>query len=299
MNEPYSHYVLSGVQLDCESFDLGNGASLSRTYVHLMAHPILAFKPAEKGKHSPGPWQNVLARPGTTSVNLLAELAVPRNETAPTLHHEWASWITFLLRFMTDRIVTMTLISPLDCRALANGDTQATLIEPVPVRSGHSTISAEMATWLKEHWYASFDLSKNDALAYAAASIYHSHRTTEDLGLVAVWAAFERLFSTNAPELKYRVCTNLAAFLEPAGEARYVLFKRLAKLYDDRSNAAHGSPLKNPLAYKESASLASRAILRIIELNCVPDKDYLERELLAPTTPRETLDTTHLDKPSL
>lgn len=39
----YRFYLLSGVQLDFDFFDLGHGVSLSRTYVHLMGHPILAF----------------------------------------------------------------------------------------------------------------------------------------------------------------------------------------------------------------------------------------------------------------
>lgn len=40
--------------------------------------------------------------------------------------------------------------------------------------------------------------------------------------------------------------------------------------------------MKNPNAYEESVAIASRALLRIIEINSVPDKDDLERELLAP-----------------
>jgi hypothetical protein len=105
------------------------------------------------------------------------------------------------------------------------------------------------------------------------------------MGVVTIWGALERIFSTNAAELKYRVCTNIAAFLEPPGAARYLLFKQLTKLYDDRSLAAHGQAMKNPQAYAGSSHFASRAILRMIELNRVPTKDDLEQELLAPSLP--------------
>jgi len=100
-----------------------------------------------------------------------------------------------------------------------------------------------------------------------------------------VWGALERLFSTNAAELKYRVCTNIAAFLEPPGNERYLMFKQLTKLYDDRSAAAHGSSMKSETAYIDSFHIASRAILRMIELGQVPTKENLEHELLSPSLP--------------
>jgi len=284
VNDDYHFYLLSGVQLDFESFDLGHGVSLSRTYVHLMGHPILAFAPAKEGKPSPAPWRQVVANDKAVAVDLLAELAVPESNdpSDPTLHIDWASWIVLLLRFLTENVVTITLVSPVDARGLRDGKAEATLSERIPAVSARSSVSLIMANWLKQNWYSSFDLSHNDAILYAVASLYHSHRSSKDLGIVSVWAGLERIFSTKDAELKYRVCTNIAAFLEPPGESRYLLFKKLSKLYDDRSKAAHGSPTKKPNAYEESVRLASRALLRIIETNSVPNKDDLERELLAP-----------------
>jgi hypothetical protein len=217
-------------------------------------------------------------------VDLLVELAIPESKdpSDPTLHIDWASWITLLLRFLTKNVVTITLVSPVDSQGLRNGNSRATLSEPIPAISERTSVSTTMAEWLKRNWHSSFDLSYNDAVLYAVSSLYHSHRSSRELGMVSVWAGLERIFSTKDAELKYRVCTNIAAFLEPSGESRHLLFKKLSKLYDDRSRAAHGSPMKNPSAYEESVSIASRAILRIIEINSVPDKDSLERELLAP-----------------
>jgi hypothetical protein len=249
---------------------------------------MLAFAPAKEGKPSPIPWRAVAANSEAVAVDLLAELAVPGSSdpSDPTLHIDWASWIALLLRFLTQGIVTITLVSPVDSQGLREGKAEATLSERIPVVSERSIISAAMADWLKQNWYQSFDLSYNDAILYAVSSLYHSHRASKDLGMVSVWAGLERIFSTKDAELKYRVCTNLASFLEPPGESRYMLFRHLNKLYDDRSKAAHGSPMKNPRAYEESVSIASRALLRIIEANSVPGKDDLERELLAPVRRR-------------
>jgi hypothetical protein len=249
-----------------------------------MGHPTLAFAPAKKGKPSPAPWRTVDANDEAVAVDLLAELSVPESSDPadPTLHIDWASWITLLLRLVTKDVVTITLVSPVDSRGLRDGRAEATLSERIPAVLARSIVTVEMANWIALNWYPSFNLNYNDAVLYAFAALYHSHRSSKALGMVSVWAGLERIFSTKDAELKYRVCTNLAAFLEPPGESRYRLFKQLAKLYDDRSKAAHGSPMKNPNAYEESVGIASRALLRIVETKSVPDKDYLERELLAP-----------------
>ena len=77
VDKAYHFYLLSGVELDFDSFDLGQGVSLSRTYVHLMGHPVLAFAPAKEGKPSPAPWRTVVVHEEGVAVDLLAELAVP------------------------------------------------------------------------------------------------------------------------------------------------------------------------------------------------------------------------------
>jgi hypothetical protein len=277
------YYILSGIQLDFNSFDLGHGVTLSSTYLHLMSHPVLAFKRARPGKHHPEPWQPVEASPGTTSIDLYAQLAVPAVAGDKRAHLDHASWIAFLLRFATDTTVTITLSSPADVRKLRAGEARARLMEPVRRLHEGATVARDTAEWVKDNWHSSLHLGQNEALMFALGAIYHSHRSSEELGLVSVWAALERLFSSNAAELKYRVCSNIAAFLEPPGQGRYQTFKYLTQLYDARSAAAHGSPVKRRAAYMDSATIASQAILRIIELGRVPTKEDLEKELLSPS----------------
>jgi hypothetical protein len=89
--------------------------------------------------------------------------------------------------------------------------------------------------------------------------------------------------SSNAAELKFRVCANIAAYLEGPGEQRYNLFRYLSKLYDARSAAAHGAEIKRRDAYMDSVSIASQVVMRIIDLGKVPTKVELERELFWPT----------------
>jgi hypothetical protein len=283
------YYGLSGIQLDFDSFDLGRGVILSKTYLHVMAHPIIAFAPAPPGEHHPAPWHPLKADPSDVSVDLLAQLSVPQHSDDPNGKYDWVGWIVLLLRFSLDVAVTLTISADSSFEDVSAGKAAARLLEPIREPFEGATVHEDDAQWIKDNWYSSLSLSGDSALAFAVRSLYNSHRATEELGVVSVWGALERLFSTNAAELKYRVCTNIAAFLEPPGRERYLMFKQLAKLYDDRSAAAHGSPMKSQTAYIDSFSIASRAILRVIELGRVPTKDDLEHELLSPSLPEPFL----------
>jgi hypothetical protein len=283
--EPLIYYGLSGIKLDFDSYDLGHGVTLSKTYLHVMSHPMVAFTPPSPGEHHPAPWQALKAKSHPVSLSLLAQLSVPGHSGDPKGKYDWVGWITLLLRFSLDCAITLTVSANTSFEDVAAGKTTANLLEPIRELFEGTTVQEDDAQWIKDNWYSSLPLSGDPALAFAVRLLYGSHRTTEELGVVSVWAALERLFSANAAELKYRVCTNIAAFLEPPGNERYLMFKQLTKLYDDRSAAAHGSPMKNPTAYMDSFQIASRAILRIIELGQVPTKDNLERELLSPSLP--------------
>src|SRR5215207_5586491 len=68
------HAGLSGIDLAEESFDLGEGILLSKTYAHLMAPFIMAFKAAPPSSHHPGPWK---ATSGGFSFDISAELFIP------------------------------------------------------------------------------------------------------------------------------------------------------------------------------------------------------------------------------
>jgi hypothetical protein len=187
------HYFLSGVQLDFDTFDLGNGAALSRTYVHLMAHPILAFaQPEGRGPH-PGPWQAVEAAPGTVSMDLHAVLSITSDSQDAKAVHNLASWITQLMRFSTDTAVTITLSSTSGVETLRKGGAQARLLEPIRQLHEGTAFSLESARWLRDNWQSSLHLSEQEDLMFALGAIYHSHRSAESLGLVSVWAALERL----------------------------------------------------------------------------------------------------------
>ncbi len=66
------------------------------------------------------------------------------------------------------------------------------------------------------------------------------------LALVSLWAALEALFLDTKSELRFRISAFIASYMEPLGKGRADLQRAVAKLYDQRSAAAHGKPHTKP-----------------------------------------------------
>jgi hypothetical protein len=109
--------------------------------------------------------------------------------------------------------------------------------------------------------------------------LFSKWHASPQLGLLALWGALERLFSPSMQELRFRVSANIATYLENRGDARQALFKRITKLYDLRSAAAHGTGECDITPYQETYAIARRVILRMIETRRVPSKADQEATL--------------------
>lgn len=97
--------------------------------------------------------------------------------------------------------------------------------------------------------------------------------------MLEIWGELERIFSPTHAELRFRVSVNIATFLEPPGPGRHALFKRVMKLYDARSKAAHGAGDKATEAFRDSWVLLRRVLVKILDDNRVPTRDDQERAL--------------------
>src|SRR3712207_1227325 len=108
---------------------------------------------------------------------------------------------------------------------------------PLGVSGGRATTSA--LRWVKERWPVTYKLTSESsefALAVEAVDAGQFVKNSA-LALVSLWGALEALFSPSTSELKFRVSSLIAAFLEPPGIGRARLQKEVAKLYDKRSAA--------------------------------------------------------------
>lgn len=276
-----------GLKLAEDSFDLGDGVILSRTYAHLMAPFTMAFKrPAEYDQPHPGPWKSL---GGGFAFDIDAELKVPA-ALSPSLgtQSEVIRMIGFLLRLGISPALRLPALANHSFSTMAERSPQESWLRPNEFQpryflldSDAEQIGAPEAAWVAERWHAALRLSKESAeFALAVEALDRGQFVQKTaLALVSLWAALEALFSPSTSELKFRVSALIAAYLEPPGQGRHDLQRAVAKLYDKRSAAAHGKPRHETDDLLETFNLLARVLRRILDDRAVPSKDQLERTL--------------------
>ncbi|MGY1409470.1 hypothetical protein ACW5EG_07815 [Luteimonas sp. A611] len=283
MNDSAVFAGLSGLKLDGEFFDLGQGVTVRSVYSHVMAPFLIALTKAEPGKHHPGPWKNI---DGGLQYELTAELCVP--ERTPRDHEatlRTAKTVVFLLRLGIDPAVTAPVFSThsfADPSGVLEASTRILPYEILPrflqLQGPEAFLNTETARWVTDNWQTVERLSKDSAEFSLAREAIDQGQFVENqaLALISLWSALEALFSPSQTELRFRVSSLMATFLEPAGNSRLQLQKRLAVLYDKRSAAAHGKPKHQQQDLVDTFNVLRDVLLKIIERGSVPSKDSLE-----------------------
>jgi hypothetical protein len=275
---------ISGPTFEIDAFDLGSGIVVSRTYAHLMAPFMMAFRPAPPGQHHPPPWR---AAKGGFGFDIFLQVEAPPVLPLPWDQRTTLWWLIALLRLRVGpRLIVPVLASASFVEAVNTDNIQFWPLEIEPQflkldSESKTTIGEVDLAWVKKYWINSahlLDDSSEFSLAFQAAdqSMFARHAS---LALVWMWSALEALFSSGRDELRYRVSTTIASFLEPAGLGRMALQRETAKLYDSRSAAAHGRPDKAADALQRTYALLKRVVVKMIEENRVPTKAELEARL--------------------
>lgn len=289
------HAGLSGLELQEPSFELGCGLTLSKTYAHLMAPFMMAFKPAPIGSHHPAPWK---AAQGGNSFDISAELFVPEAiDSKFGSKIEVAQSVLFLLRLGVNPATTLPVFSNYAFADLPKvGDNETQLIPyevqprhfPLGVAGGRAT--SEAIGWVAERWQVTHKLINESAEFSLAVEAIDSGQFVRQsaLALVSLWGALEALFSPSTAELRFRVSALIAAFLEPPGKDRHALQRDISKLYDKRSAAAHGKPKHDADDLLATFTLLRRILFKIIDQGAVPNKDMLEAVLFGADSSERT-----------
>lgn len=277
---------LTSLKVGDQPFDLGHGITLSSSYVHVMSNTMLAIKRPEKpNQHHPGPWAATGDGFGFDSDVILH---IPETYKRIGMESpEVAMQLTALMRLWVDpriRLILMSAEPPGEIAAPMNGPrlhvANAVEVQPwhfqlIPAKE-HETI--ECLEWVKEHWESAFDLIQSSAAfslgldAIANAQLIYSPA----LGIVSVWAALEALFTASTTELRFRVSAMIAAYLNPPGPNRVAQHKRVLKLYDARSAAAHGAPKHTRDDLLASLELLRQVLIKMVYEKKVPTKEGLE-----------------------
>lgn len=281
------HGGISGVELEPERFDLGEGVFLQRTYAHLTAPNIMAFaRPKNEGQAHPGPWR---AARGGSSYDITVELHVPlRSPLEPHLDaQETIWWIASLIRLAQHPFLSVPVVSDTPFSEAATRTVEP-LLTPFEVESrmfagaeGNLVLKTETLEWVRDHWITSAKTlipNQKFELAFRAfddATLQSRSATA----LLTLWGSIEQLFSPSKSELRYRVASLMAAYLTRPGPARLQLYRDLLKLYDARSTAAHTAKSVEGGDVVGTYVPLRNAFLRMITEGTVPTRAVLEAEL--------------------
>jgi len=279
---------LAGVKLEPAEYSLGSGVRLTQTYAHMMAHFMMAYSPAEPGQAHPAPWSAVNG--GAFSFDIYVQLEVPASTLVgldlDASYIAW--WITGMLRL---RIGPLFIVPVIGEQTFTEAKVNHNKARFYPVETynqilvldanARQSISEVDLAWTTKYWLAASRLYRdNDAfrLLFEAIdqSMFARHRS---LALLSLWGGLEAVFSPDKAELKYRISSSIASFLEAPGIPRMNAQKAISKLYDSRSAAAHGREDKKGDSLQETYALARRALLKMIENNRVPTHVELEAKL--------------------
>jgi len=145
----------------------------------------------------------------------------------------------------------------------------------------HEIESSLGIEWVVRYWETAIRLFEESAEYRLALSALDDAHFVKDsaLALVSFWGAFEALFSHDRSELRFRVSTLLASYLEPPGPNRQALQRSIAKLYDLRSAIVHGRPKLSHDDFRQTFLLLRRVVLKITEAGAVPTRESLEATL--------------------
>jgi hypothetical protein len=282
---------MSGAKLAVECFDLGYGVMLRQTYAHLMSPRLMAFSPPGPHGYHPTPWK---AAKGGFSFDIEVEVRAPDityfggNFDA----RETIWWVAALLRLARVPFLSVPVISDHPFDSIPNVEDEPTL-QPFEIERrifqaadlSNSILDNELLSWIKEKWITAGRLLNSNPKFYTALKAFDSAdvRGRTSASLLALWGGLEQLFAPSPGELRFRVASLLASYLEPQGNTRFDLYKQILRLYNERSVAAHTAREIDTGPLVHTYVLMRNALVRMIDENRVPTQEDLEALLFGCT----------------
>lgn len=294
---PFLHVGLTGLQLGENRIDLGRGIALQGADATFMS-PLVLVNTNEQSMRIPGGIgadglpplpQPAFWQFGGERKVVTAELVIPATINARFSQQLGvAKFIVAVLRLWTNPAIGMHAMSPSSFSTLLDAGQNKRWVhalETIPRYIGLGLVDdgsiIESLLWVRSNWEAAYRLYVSSSEFRLAADALDSAQFlhNEALALVSLWAAMEALFSPSTSELKFRVSSLIASYIEEPGAKRVALQKRVAALYDKRSAAAHGKPKHQKEDLVATFELLRRILIKMIHCKCVPSKEQLELSL--------------------
>ncbi|WP_375586837.1 hypothetical protein [Flagellimonas aurea] len=287
MRDKIKYGGLSGIELELEEFDLGEGVIIRKTFAHLFSPFMVAFSPPTKHGFHGGPWKGAK---GGFGFDINIEVEVPEiKKFKRKFNQEDIIWLlSCLIRIGSAPYAMASAISDISFNIIPKEENEPTITpfeyQPRifrPLDGTKPIIKEKDLKWLKKHWIGTLKLMSERPHFDSALRAFDSatiHGKTSS-SLLSLWGAIEQLFCPSPGELRFRVSSNLASYLKEPGEERYHLYKELLKLYNERSCAAHSAKDIDHTPLVQTYVHLRNALLKMIQEEMVPNQKSLESSL--------------------
>jgi hypothetical protein len=280
----YLYGGISGIKLATESFALGEGIEVRKTYSHLFSANMMAFFPPSPGGYHPAPWR---AAKGGFGYDIEVEIRAPAQTTLGKSFDakEIIWWIAALLRLAKFPFLSVPVISSHSFRNIQNCKEEP-ILTPFetegrifgPAEGTNCTLEAAGLAWVSERWRSAGHLLNHNPKFYSALKAFDSAtvRGRASASMLALWGGLEQLFAPSSGELRFRVAALLASYLQEPGTSRLELYKKLLKLYNERSIVVHTAQDVEMSPLLETYVIMRNALVRMIDEDSVPTQSDLE-----------------------
>ncbi|MFY1637245.1 hypothetical protein ACN27F_28915 [Solwaraspora sp. WMMB335] len=188
------------------------------------------------------------------------------------MHESWVLdgvfWTSSaLLRLASDGFFVMCELADRSWDIIDGVENPALTHVPMPGRwppgwwpPANTMLSPEAWAWVVRSIEPALEMRVNRTFHFAFEAFWGSFDESDPrMAASKVWAGIESIFGIQS-ELRFRLALYAASVLEPSGEARVSLYRRLLKLYDQRSKVVHGGAIEADVLTRHV--VASQDVLR-------------------------------------
>lgn len=273
---------IAGATMRPDSFDLGGGVAIRKTYAHVMAPFLVAFERATLGQPHPAPWKAVS---GGIAFDVEMELVLPRN-VRPTgfdrLNTIW--WLVALLRLQHPCGLRVPTISTMSFSEIV-ASSREPKFWPVQMSEEGTAIvhSQEVPTsaleWVRDNYVAGEILMRDQAFSSAFQAFDGSFFSgTSSSAKLFLWAALEALFRPGRQRITHRLAAVIATHLHVEQSERDRRYQQVKSLYEARGQIAHAAEVPQADDVRETFLLAQACFIKTIEDEALPDAEALLSE---------------------
>jgi hypothetical protein len=260
---------LTGIVLPVDSFQVAAGISLRRGVFEVFSSPMLAFKEAPKGSHTPGPWVPVH---GGFSYKARVELAIKGLSALDGISASQGAWlIAALLRLRVEAPVRIVVVADRPIATLAKGNAWARAFEGSPYHIGlfrglHVDVDLYLLEWLAEALPVAARLFHEERFMRALTIFDESVWSGRvKLGTILLWTAVEILFDVSGEQHKTKaICSALAEDVGADAQDRDRAYNVIRDLYEKRGRIVHSGRKIDGKDFGQSYALARAAFMNVL-----------------------------------